>query len=104
MPEPNAFASGMKGKDGFDFYLALVLILCVAFVSYWMAYANWRYTDFISVFFDLGIEAQSMFIHLNHANLVYGLQFLSFSNHISPFKLLLLPIFALIYTLNCAMK
>ncbi len=84
-----------SGKNRPNLYLALLIVLASAFVVYWTAFANYRYQSFQSSFWDLGQEAYSMYIHLHYAGMIGGLQYLSFSNHISPFKILELPLFAL---------
>jgi len=84
-----------KASRRFDAYFIALLAMCAAFVAYWAGYANYRYTSLMSSFWDLGQETYSMYIHLHNPSLIYGLQFLSFSNHISLFKIALLPIFAL---------
>jgi uncharacterized membrane protein len=83
-----------KGK-GIDRYLALLMLLAAFFVLYWTAYGVYRYRSFENKFWDAGQEIYSMYLHLHYSSIISGLQFLSFSNHISFFKLLLLPIFAL---------
>jgi uncharacterized membrane protein len=78
----------------FDHYLLTVIVISALFVIYWSAFAFFKYHSFGSYFWDIGQEAYSMYIHLHNPGLIGGLQFLAFSNHISIFKLLLLPIFA----------
>ncbi len=83
-----------KKKD-MDWHLILMLFLASAFVMVWVSYQYYSYSHFLDSFWDIGQETYSMSLHLHYAYLLGGLQFLSFSNHISPFKVLLLPIFAL---------
>jgi uncharacterized membrane protein len=85
----------MKTDGKFDGYLLAMVAASLLFVIYWVTYAFYRYQSFGSYFWDLGQETYSMYVHLHSPGLVYGLQFLAFSNHLSVFKVLLLPIFAL---------
>lgn len=85
----------MAAKKNIDWYLLLLVVFCLLFMIYWISYQVYRYRDFGGSFWDLGQETYNMYLHLHYSNILYGLQFLSFSNHIEPFKLLILPIFAL---------
>ncbi|MDE1865682.1 MAG: DUF2079 domain-containing protein [Candidatus Micrarchaeota archaeon] len=89
-----AIEAGNK-KARFDFYLAVILVCSVLFTAYWTAFTLYKYIGFRNSFYDLGQETYFMYVHLHYPGLIGGLQFLVFSNHISPFKLLLLPVFAL---------
>jgi uncharacterized membrane protein len=79
-----------------DKYLLALLVVCLIFVFYWTSYQNYRYEKFISTYFDLGTEMNSMYWH------VHGLQYypnildyIVFTNHISLFSLLIVPLFAI---------
>lgn len=79
-----------------DKYLWILIIIAVIYILYWSLYANYRYISFTSQYYDIGVEAYSMYWH------IHGLQFypnildyLVFANHLSPITLLLLPFFAL---------
>ena len=78
-----------------DYHLLLILFLSSLFVIYWTGYTVHNYQSFGNSFWDIGQETYSISFHLHHANMIQGLQFLSFSNHISLFKLLILPLFAI---------
>ncbi|MDE1865990.1 MAG: DUF2079 domain-containing protein [Candidatus Micrarchaeota archaeon] len=81
-------------KRDLDIYLIFVILASILFVAYWVSLTFYKYVSFNEYFWDLGQETYSMYIHLHNPGLIGGLQFLVFSNHISIFKLLLLPIFA----------
>ena len=79
-----------------DRYLLVLLVLAVAFVAYWALFANYRYTTFSSTYYDLGVEMYSLYWHVHGISYYPNmLDYLVFTNHISPFSVVLLPIFAL---------
>lgn len=81
-----------------DRYLAAVALLTLAFTVYWIYYGNLIFTTYQVNFYDIGIWTYSAYWHL-HGTMVPGLegvvQYLIFANHISPFSMLLLPLFYL---------
>src|SRR5271155_1101816 len=79
-----------------DKFLWILIILAVVYIFYWALYSNYRYTTFTSQYYDIGVETYSMYWHI-HGLQYYPnvLDYLVFANHLSPFSLLLLPIFAL---------
>lgn len=78
-----------------DLFLIGIVITSMAFVGFWVLYGNFLYTHYISQYYDLGPVTYSMYWHLHPGNGAGMLQYLVFGNHISPFGLLLLPLFAL---------
>jgi uncharacterized membrane protein len=73
----------------------ILMALVVIFVIYWAGYANFRYYSFQGGWFDAGAEVFSFYYHLHWPGAIGGLQYISFAQHIDPFELLLLPIFAI---------
>ena len=79
-----------------DRYLLLLLILAVVFVVYWALFANYRYTTFSSSYYDLGVEAYSLYWHVHGINYYPNvLDYLVFTNHLSIFSTIIVPVFAL---------
>ncbi|MDE1859374.1 MAG: DUF2079 domain-containing protein, partial [Candidatus Micrarchaeota archaeon] len=65
---------------------------------YWTYFDNLLYSTYQATFYDIGLETYSTYWHLHGAtsfSLFNAVQYLVFANHISPFRLLLLPFFAL---------
>lgn len=86
----------MQGKQSnFDKYLILILALSVLYFGYWIIFGNYMYASFNSNYFDIGGWAYNMYLHVHNLNGLGLLQYLVFFNHISPFSVLLVPIFAL---------
>lgn len=79
-----------------DKYLILLAVISIAVIVYWIAYANYNYFSFTSEYYDIGVATYSTYIHIYYPQITGGLQYLSFYNHISPFALLTLPVFALL--------
>lgn len=86
----------MGGKSsGIDRCLLLLVVLSLIYFGYWVLYANYLYSTFQSSYFDIGITTYSMYLHVHGVQYTGPLQYLVFFNHISPFSVLLVPIFAL---------
>jgi len=79
-----------------DFVLVLAILIVSLYVIYWIGNEFYLYRNFISIHPDLGYLVQTTYVHLSHPALIYGLQYLVFSNHVSIFSVFLLPIFALV--------
>lgn len=77
-----------------DRYLQALLVLCVMYVIYWVLYGNYQYSTFSDQYYDIGALLSTMYQHIYCPSNVVGLQYLVFSNHISPFLLLVVPLFA----------
>ncbi|MGC9037823.1 MAG: DUF2079 domain-containing protein [Candidatus Micrarchaeia archaeon] len=74
--------------------LYVAVLLTVASVTYWTAYAfNAFYT--FHEYDDLGAYAYAMWYDIHYPGIVHGLQFIVFGNHIAPDQLMVLPIFYL---------
>lgn len=79
-----------------DKYLWILIALSFIFIVYWALFSNYRYVTYTSQYYDVGVEAYSLYWH------IHGLQFypnvldyIVFTNHLSIFSILLLPFFAL---------
>lgn len=81
-------------KRGVDIYLVLLLAIIALWIFYWVEYGVFVYRLFVSAFFDIGLETYSTYVHVFYPNVTPGLQYLSFATHISLFRILLLPVFA----------
>ncbi len=85
----------MKGKSILsDRYFQFLIIIAVIFIGYWSWFGNYEYTHYLDGYYDIGIETYSTYWHL-HPMAESLLQYLVFGNHIAPFRVLLLPIFAI---------
>lgn len=86
----------MARKDNIDKYLVLVVVLSAAYFLYWIFFQNYLYSTFRSSYFDIGGYTYAMYLHV-HGIMSYSnpLQYLVFFGHISPFLVLLTPVFAL---------
>ncbi len=79
-----------------DYYLIALLLVSAGFVIFWVHFAYYRYANFISGYYDAGVSEYNFYWHANGLQYYTNpLQFLVFTNHISFFVLLLLPIYAL---------
>lgn len=88
--------SAVPGKKrGLDWYLISIIVLSVVYFSYWVLFANYAYSNFSSSYFDLGGWAYNMYLHVHVVQGIGPLQYLVFFNHILPFSVLLVPLFAL---------
>ena len=86
--------SGGNAKGKFDVWLVLAGLLTVANFTYWCLYSLNAYNTFHE-FGDLGAFAYDMYYHLHYPNIVWGLQYLIFGNHIAPDLILVLPMYAI---------
>lgn len=77
-----------------DRYFQVLSVLCLIYVIYWVLYGNYQYSTFNDQWGDIGAFMYTMYQHIFCTNTVFGLQYLVFSNHVSPFLLLVLPFFA----------
>ncbi len=86
---------GSGGKSSkWDIYLILAGLLTVANFTYWCMYAINAHNIFHE-YEDLGAFAFDMFYHLHYPNIVWGLQYLIFGNHIAPDLILMVPLYAI---------
>ncbi len=76
-----------------DKYLIAAIMLTLASVAYWSAFAVNAYSTYHE-YTDLGQFAYDMYYHIHYLSAEHGLQFIVFANHITPDLILLLPIFA----------
>lgn len=80
--------------QGLNRYLVLLAILSVAYFSYWVMLSHYKYVNYQTSFFDIGGWVYVMYQHVH--NITMGpLQYLVFFAHLSPFMLLIVPIFAI---------
>ena len=85
-----------KGSGIFsDRYLSFLSVITAIYVVWWVIYGYLSYTSYYNGFFDIGIETYSLYWHLHGVFALGPFQYLAFANHLSPFEVLLLPIFAL---------
>jgi uncharacterized membrane protein len=82
-------------RSGIDPYFVSVLILAIAFASFWITSTNYVYGTFNDAYFDMGQLPSSLFMHLYYPGLTQGLQYLVFGSHVSILAILLIPGFAL---------
>ena len=85
----------MEKAVRYDRHLAAIILLSLAYFSCWIYYCYISYATFNAYYYDLGIYSNDIYWHLHYAPNVLSLQYLVFYNHLSPFSLLLLPLFAL---------
>ncbi len=72
----------------------LVVVLAMANAAYWFMFSINAYNTFHE-YSDLGGYAYDMYYHIHFPNIVGGLQYLVFSNHIAPDLLMMLPVYAI---------
>lgn len=75
-------------------WFILALMATIIATSYWTYFAINQYNTF-HTYFDLGLYSYDFFQHIHYASALWGLQYLSFGNHLSPTTLLLLPYYAI---------
>ncbi len=85
----------IKKKSDIDKRLVLLIVLSVIYLSYWLLFANYMYSTFQSSYWDIGVATYVMYLHVHSIQYMGPLQYLVFFNHISPFSVLLVPLFAL---------
>lgn len=79
-----------------DYYLRVLLVLLALYVLYWAYFGNYRYVNYVAGYYDMGVETYSLYWHVHGLNYFTSpLQYLVFTNHLSFFSLLLLPVFTL---------
>lgn len=77
-----------------DRYLQILVVACAIFAVYWVMYENYQFSTYSDMYYDIGSFLSTMYQHVSCLNVVPGLQYLVFSNHISPFLLAVVPFFA----------
>jgi uncharacterized membrane protein len=84
-------------KNKMDFHLLVLLILLIFYAAYWIYFANYKYVNYSSNYYDLGVQAYSLYWHANGLEYYTNpLQYLVFANHLSFTEMLLvLPFFAI---------
>src|SRR5208283_4969557 len=88
---PKGSGGNVKGKR--DVCLVLAALFTLANFTYWCLYSVNAYNTFHE-FGDLGAFAYDMYYHIHFPNIVGGLQYVVFGNHIAPDLILLLPAYA----------
>lgn len=78
-----------------DKFLIAAIIISILYMSCCFLLYNYSFQGFERIFFDIGIETYNMYWHLHGALYTNPFQFIVFANHISPFFVLILPLFAL---------
>lgn len=78
-----------------DTFLIAAALLSILYFSYWAFVYNYRFETYQNAFYDIGIETYSMYWHLHAVAYANPLEFLVFADHITPFYLLILPLFSL---------
>lgn len=86
----------LDAKRNKDFYLFLMIFIAVSYILYWTYFEFYRYSTFQSSYFDMGYMPHSLYLHLYAPQLVPGLQYLVFGEHLSLFAFPLLGVFAVI--------
>lgn len=87
----------MEGRKsaGIGVYALLMLLIAILYFAYWLGFGTFLYRSFASSYFDIGLETYLTYAHLHYINASLGLGYLAFSGHLSPFRVLLLPVSAL---------
>lgn len=81
-------------KYRFSWYFKIAVILVIASITYWAVFSINAYNSYHE-YSDVGIDAYDMFYHVTYPDVVHGLQYLVFANHIAPDEVLVLPFYAL---------
>ena len=76
-------------------YHMLLALLVFAYLAFWISFSWNAYRTFNYSYLDLGSAASTLNIQIYHASQVSGLEYLSFMTHVSPFHLLIIPLFYL---------
>ena len=76
-------------------YLIIALIITILATVYWLAILTHAYKTFLDGTGDLAVYSYNMYFNIHYPNIASGIQFLVYSNHISPDVLLILPIYYL---------
>jgi uncharacterized membrane protein len=74
--------------------LAMAILVVAVSIGYWSAFSINAYYTFHE-FRDLGTVAYSMYYHIYQPQIMHGLQYIVFQNHLSPDQLLVMGIFYL---------
>ena len=82
-----------KYKSGWDLWLALTVLFTVANFAYWAMFSINAYNTFHE-YSDLGTFAYDMYYHIHYPNIVWGLQYLVYGNHVAPDLILMVPLYA----------
>ncbi len=88
-------ASGKAARTRESIYLIIALVIALSSMFYWLAITTHAYRTFLDGTADLTLYSYNMYFNIHYPNIASGIQFLVFSNHISPDALLILPIFYL---------
>lgn len=76
-------------------YLALALLLALVSTIYWIAVTTHAYRTFMDGSDDLTLNAYNLYFYLHYPSIPSPLQFLVFSNHISPDMIIVMLLFYL---------
>lgn len=82
-------------RNKVDLYLLVLLVLLLIYIAYWIYFVNYRYVNYTSSYYDLGVQANSLYWHVNGLQYYTNpVQYLVFANHLSFAEVLILPFFA----------
>ncbi len=85
----------MRNSTFADNYLLLIIVVALLYAAYWINYGSYAYTHYLSRYYDLGLYVYSSYWHLHSTGMGFLQQYLTSTNHLSPFSTLILPLFAL---------
>ena len=86
-------ADGSRRNAGCNLWLALAALFTVANFAYWAMFSINAYNTFHD-YADLGTFAYDMYYHIHYPNIVWGLQYLVYGNHVAPDLILMVPLYA----------
>ena len=89
-----SMAAGSVKFDTEKVWLFLAISMTIVSMIYWTAYVFNAYSTFHE-YYDAGVAAYSAYYHIHYPQLIGGLEYIIFWNHVEPTQLLTLPIFAL---------
>lgn len=84
-----------KTKILSDRYLLAIIVISLLLSTFWVSYGHFLYSNYLSMYYDIGISTYAAYWHLHPGNWDGILQYLVIGNHLSPFWIAILPIFAL---------
>jgi len=71
-------------------------LLAVSYILYWSYFEFYKYSTFQSSYFDMGYMPHSLYLHLYSPQMIPGLQYFVFGEHLSLFAFQVLAAFALL--------
>jgi len=79
-----------------DSYLQVLTIAFIAYVIITVFAAVHNYSNYGAAYYDVGLEAYSFYWHVHGLQYyTYPLDYVVFVNHVSPFSILIVPLFAI---------